>query len=91
MSLKFEWDAEKAQENIKKHDISFEEAITVFRDTLSITISDKSHSYGEERFIDIGMSEKNRILVVVYTERANAIRIISSRKATKKEIKFYEE
>ena len=88
--LTFEWDPQKAESNIEKHGVSFEEASTVFRDPLSLTIDDPLHSTGEVRMIQIGISHKNRLLVVVHTERENNIRIISARKATKKERNNYE-
>jgi hypothetical protein len=88
--LIFEWDPQKAESNIEKHGVSFEEASTVFRDPLSLTIDDPLHSTGEVRMIQIGISHKNRLLVVVHTERENNIRIISARKATKKERNNYE-
>ena len=90
MSLIFEWDPPKNRSNIEKHGVSFEEASTVFQDTLSLTIDDPLHSIDEERLILIGMSQKNRILVVVHTERGDNIRIISARKTTKNERKYYE-
>lgn len=86
----FEWDEKKARSNIKKHGISFDEGITVFLDHFSITIPDPDHSIEEQRYIDIGISDKGRILVVVYTERNSNIRIISCRKATSSERNFYE-
>jgi len=89
--LLFEWDPNKARRNIETHDISFDEASTAFSDTLSSTIHDPLHSDEEDRFILIGNSYRNRLLVVVHTERGNKIRIISARKATKKERKQYEE
>jgi uncharacterized DUF497 family protein len=89
--LLFEWDPNKAKWNIENHVISFDEASTAFRDTMSLTIHDPLHSDEEDRFILIGNSYKNRLLVVVHTERENRIRIISARKATKKERKQYEE
>jgi uncharacterized DUF497 family protein len=91
MSLIFEWDQNKSKENIRKHKISFEEAKTVFNDPLSITIVDHEHSASEERFIDMGVSSRGQLLAVVYTERGNRIRIISSRLATRKERGDYEE
>ncbi len=91
MKPPFEWNEEKAQTNFKKHKISFEEAETVFDDPLSITIPDPKHSIAEERFIDIGQSNKKRILVVVYTERRKKIRLISARLADRAERKKYEE
>jgi uncharacterized DUF497 family protein len=91
MALEFEWDPRKAELNLKEHGVSFDEATTVFRDTLSITISDPDHSDSEERFIDIGMSHRMQLLVVSYTERQDKIRIISARPATRAERKSYEE
>jgi len=88
--LTFEWDPQKAEVNIEKHGVSFEEASTVFRDTLSLTIDDPLHSTGEVRMVQIGISHKNRLLVVVHTERGDNIRIISARKATRKERNNYE-
>lgn len=87
----FEWDEEKSKSNYKKHKVSFEEAKAVFYDPLSITIADPKHSIGEDRYIDIGHSSMERILVVVYTERRSNIRIISYREATKLERRIYEE
>jgi uncharacterized DUF497 family protein len=91
MKPNFEWDADKAQANLEKHKVSFDEATTVFSDPLSVTISDPDHSLGEQRYVDIGMSDQSRILVVVYTERGTNIRIISCRKAIAKERRVYEE
>jgi len=91
MKLRFEWDEEKAKANLKKHRIDFNEAATVFADPLSITIHDPDHSAYEQRYIDIGSSDKDRVLVVVYTERGSNIRIVSCRKATLSERKLYEE
>jgi len=64
MALQFEWDPAKAAINLKAHGISFDEATTVFRDSLSITIADPDHSHSEERFIDIGLSHRGQLLVV---------------------------
>ena len=88
--FRFEWDVDKARINLKKHDISFEEAVSIFNDPNSITIYDENHSDTEDRFVDIGISSEKRILVVVYMERQNIIRIISCRKGTKKEKAAYE-
>ena len=88
--LTFEWDPQKAESNIEKHGVSFEEASTVFRDPLSLTIDDPLHSTVEERMVQIGISHMNRLLVVVYTERGDNIRLISARRATKKERNNYE-
>ena len=90
MELTFEWDEEKNERNIRRHGISFEEAKTVFRDPHSITIFDHAHSEYEDRFIDIGLSDHRRLLVVVYTEREARIRIISCRKAEPAEQRQYE-
>ena len=91
MALTFEWDENKALENYRKHGIDFEEAKTVFNDPSATTIYDPDHSINEDRFIDLGRSSKGRILVVVYTERNETIRLISSRMATKRECWHYEE
>ena len=90
MKLRFEWDEEKSKTNFKKHRVSFDEATTVFIDPFSITIPDPDHSADEQRYIDIGSSDKGRVLVVVYTERGSNIRIISCRKAILSERKLYE-
>ncbi len=89
--LLFEWDPEKAKENLKTHGISFDEASTAFGDTLSLAIYDPLHSDEEDRFVLIGNSHRHRLLVLVHTERADRVRLISARKATKKERKQYEE
>lgn len=89
--LIFEWDPEKAKRNLKNHRVSFDEASTVFGDAMSLTIHDPLHSDEEDRFVIIGNSYKNRLLLVVHVERSNTIRIISARKATRKENKQYEE
>ena len=89
--MQFEWNREKAQNNVKKHKVSFEEAITVFYDPLSATFNDDEPSINEDRFITIGYSSKNRLLVVAHTEKENTIRIISARFATKNERKRHEE
>ena len=88
--MKFEWDERKAYENLRKHDASFDEAVAVFLDPLSMTLSDEDHSIGEHRYIDLGLTRKGRLLVVVYTERGERIRIISCRTATAAERKTYE-
>jgi uncharacterized DUF497 family protein len=90
MGLIFEWDKKKAKTNEVKHKVSFNEASTVFKDTLSLTIKDPLHSDEEERYIIIGESLKQRLLVVVHTERNDRIRILSARKAAKKERRYYE-
>ena len=91
MALSVEWDREKARTNLRKHNVTFEEASSVFGDPVSITIPDPDHSMGEMRFLDIGLSHFGRLLVVAYTERRSRIRIISARPATRRERKRYEE
>ena len=91
-AIKFEWDGIKNRENQRKHKVSFEEAKSVFYDDKARLILDTDHSEKEDRFILLGWSDKLRILIVVhsYQEKHEVIRIISARKATKKETKFYE-
>ena len=91
MSIKFEWDARKARSNVRKHGIDFAEATTVFADLLSITIADPDHSEDEERWVTMGLSNRHRLLVVVHTEEAETIRIISVRRADRLERRKYEE
>lgn len=91
MRPNFEWDETKARRNRRKHKVSFDEAATVFADPFSFTISDPDHSESERRYISIGRSEKGRLLVVIYTQRESKVRIISCRKATVAERRFYEE
>jgi hypothetical protein len=91
MALLFEWDPKKARSNLAKHGVSFDEASTVFRDTLSITINAPLHSENEKRFVLIGCSSRNRLLVVVHAERGNRIRVISARRAARRERLHYEE
>ncbi len=88
--LEFEWDTNKAEATFKKHGVTFSEAAAVFGDPLEITISDPDHSDDEYRFISIGRSEAEQLLVVTYTERGNHIRIISARSATPREVRNYE-
>ena len=88
--MRFEWDKEKEKGNRQKHGISFDEASSVFYDPLSATFDDPDHSIGEERFITIGYSTQNRLLVISYTEKRNKIRIISAREATAREKKRHE-
>ena len=92
MLLRFEWNEEKAVSNIKKHGVSFNEAQTVFYDRLAYIFDDEVHSENEPREIIIGHSSNNRLLLVCFTERAPVlIRIVSARRATKRERKDYEE
>ncbi|MGH9415369.1 MAG: BrnT family toxin [Terriglobales bacterium] len=87
--MEFEWDRRKAEANLKKHGVSFTEALTVFADPLEITISDPDHSGAEMRFLSLGCSERRRLLIVAYTERGSRTRIIHARKAASKERKAY--
>jgi uncharacterized DUF497 family protein len=89
--LRFEWDPNKAKQNLEMHGVSFDEASTAFRDALSLAIYDPLHSEEEDRLVLIGNSHKDRLLVVVHTERGDNIRLISARKASKKERTQYEE
>ncbi len=91
MRPSFEWDTGKAASNEKKHGVSFDEAATVFDDPLFITVIDVEHSSDEDRYITIGISKDGRLVVIAHTDRADHIRIISARNATKKEEKFYAE
>lgn len=91
MAADFEWDLNKAKENIRRHAVSFEEAASVYRDALAFTIDDVEHSTQERRFYTIGMSSMYRTLVVAHAERGENIRIISARLATRRERKSYEE
>lgn len=89
--MRFDWDPAKAATNLKKHQVSFEEARTVFFDDFAVQFFDEEHSQDEERFIMLGMSSGARLLVVCHCERAEgeAIRIVSARKATRGEAAFY--
>jgi uncharacterized protein len=89
--MKFSWDVRKAKQNIKKHRVSFEEAITVFYDENAIEYFDPAHSGNEDRFLMLGLSGSIRIMVVSYCMRrkCSEIRIISARKATKNEVEVY--
>jgi uncharacterized DUF497 family protein len=89
--MQFEWDEAKAEINLRKHKVGFEEARTVFSDPLSVTIDDPDHSKEEQRYVDIGKSASGKLLVVVYTERGSKTRIISCRRATPIERRKYEE
>jgi uncharacterized protein len=84
--LCFEWDSEKARENLNKHGISFEEAATIFGDPIAITIDDLDHSTAmEDRFVTIGSTRRHLIVVVCHTDRHGTIRLISARKANRQE------
>lgn len=89
--IQFEWDSTKATANLRKHGVSFEEAQSVFYDEFAVQFFDEEHSTGEERFLLLGMSITAQLLLVCHCEReaGNIIRIISARKATKRESAFY--
>ena len=89
--IQFEWNPEKASSNAQKHGVSFEEAKSVFYDEFAIQFFDEAHSSDEERFLFLGMSAQAKLLLVCHCERdsGNTIRIISARKATKQEARFY--
>ena len=89
--MEFEWDENKAEENLLKHQVFFHEAKTVFNDPLYIDFYDPAHSEEEERYLIVGQSNRGRILIVSYTERGNSIRLISAREVTRKERRVYEE
>ena len=90
--IKFEWDPAKASSNKKKHGVSFDEAQTVFYDDFAVQFFDEEGSESEDRFLMLGFSEEARLLIVCHCERepGNVIRIISARKATKNESKYYQ-
>ena len=89
--IRFEWDQSKATANLRKHGVSFEEAQSVFYDEFAVQFFDDEHSASEERFILLGMSSGARMLTVCHCERdlGNLVRIISARRATKRESAFY--
>jgi uncharacterized protein len=89
--MKIEWDERKANSNLIKHGVSFEEAATALSDPMSITGYDPDHSIHEERFITFGISQTGRLLTISHTEEKDIIRIISARKAGKGERELYEE
>jgi uncharacterized DUF497 family protein len=87
----FEWDQNKADANLQKHGVSFQEAVTIFGDPLAFTYDDPDHSVEEDRFITIGLSGMGRLLIVSHTPRAEQTRLISARKATRRERSLYED
>jgi len=91
MKPNIEWNPEKASSNLQKHQVDFEEARTIFDDPLFITFLDEEHSTEEERTITIRLSIKKNLIIVAHTEHNDLIRIISARKVTKNEEKFYQE
>jgi uncharacterized DUF497 family protein len=89
--MEFEWNPDKAILNFEKHGVSFPEAATVFNDPLSVTFPDYQHSIGESRYVIIGIFRYEQFSIVAHTDRGEKIRIISARKATRQEQRFYEE
>lgn len=89
--MRFEWDASKAATSVLKHGVDFDEASTVFADSLAATGRDPDHSTSEARFLTFGLSRKGRVLAVSHTDRGGVLRIISARPATRKEKQTYEE
>ncbi len=87
--MRFEWDPRKAEANLRKHGVSFDEASTVFGDPLAATVTDPDHSADEARFITIGQSSSSLLVVVVHADRGEVIRIISARRPTLGEKKKY--
>jgi uncharacterized DUF497 family protein len=88
--MEFEWNPDKAALNLEKHGVSFQQAATVFDDPLSVTFPDPDHSTGESRYVIIGVSRFGQLLVVAHTDRGEKVRIISARKASRQERRFYE-
>lgn len=88
--MRFEWDRSKAESNLRKHRVSFDEAVTVFYDPLAATFSDPIHSQDEDRFLTVGYSAQGRLLVICHAERGSAVRLISARRATPRERKRHE-
>ncbi|MGL5083308.1 MAG: BrnT family toxin [Microcoleaceae cyanobacterium] len=89
--MQFDWDENKAERNLSKHGVSFEEAKTVFDDPLYVDFYDPDHSEDEERYLIVGQSSRGQLLIVSYTERGDAIRLISAREVTRTEREAYEE
>ena len=89
--MQFDWDKNKAERNLSKHEVSFEEAKTVFDDPLYVDFYDPEHSESEERYLIVGESDRGRLLIVSYTERGDVIRLISAREVTQNEQEAYEE
>ena len=89
--MEFEWDPKKSATNKRKHDVTFQEASTVFGDRLAMTFADPDHSNNEHRYLTFGLSMYNRLLVVFHTERGDKTRIISARLMDRKERRIYEE
>ena len=88
--MRFEWDGSKAASNLKKHRVSFDEAVTVFYDPLAATFDDPDHSQDGSRLVTVGYSAQGRLLVICHVERGGAVRLISARRATPRERKRHE-
>jgi len=91
VALRFEWDPRKAARNLARHGVSFEEAATVFGDPLGRIVTDPRHSVNEERFVLLGLSQTQHFLAIMFAERGETIRLISARRATRRERRDYEE
>ena len=91
MGYIFEWDAKKAKSNARKHGVTFDEASTVFADPLSLLMPDPDHSFDEERYVVLGMSNLQELLIVAFAERPPRTRLISARRAMPAERRLYEE
>ena len=91
MALTFEWEPDKAKENLRKHRVSFDEAMTSFRDPLGHLVEDPRRSIGEQQYALLGISGRGRLLAVMFTERGERGRLISARRATNPERIDYEE
>ncbi len=89
--MEFEWDPDKAARNLAKHGVSFAEAATVFGDPMAVTFADPDHSDDEDRFLTFGNSDEGSLLIVSHTDREERTRIISARRATRKERRIYEQ
>ena len=89
--MEFEWDQRKAVRNLRKHGVSFDEAVTVFADPFELMVDDPDHSFGEERFVSVGRSALDRLLVVGYSERGSNVCLTFARRATMPERFDYEE
>lgn len=88
--LSFEWDTDKAESNRRKHGVTFEVGMMVFRDPLSLTTHDPDHSYDEDRYLTMGTSDRGRLLIISHTDRGERTRIISVQRATRQERRIYE-
>lgn len=89
--MEFEWDEDKAEANLRKHAVSFTDAMSVFADPLALTGYDPDHSEDEDRYITMGTSADGRLIIVSHTDRGDVVRIISAREANRRERKDYED